>query len=132
MTGINIQTPWSELLINEVKSVETRSYPLPEKYVGEELALIETPGRYGRFKARIIGTITFSHSFKYPDQRAWQDDYNRHCVAVDDPIYNWKDDKHKYGWVVSKVTKFDKPLDIRKRKGIIFTSGIKLKKESIR
>ena len=132
MTGINIQTPWSELLINEVKSVETRSYHLPEKYVGEELALIETPGRYGRFKARIIGTITFSHSFKYPDQKAWQDDYNRHCVAVDDPIYNWKDDKPKYGWVVSKVTKFDKPLDIRKRKGIIFTSGIKLKKESIR
>ena len=132
MTGINIQTPWSELLINEVKSVETRSYPLPEKYVGEEIALIETPGRYGRFKARIIGTITFSHSFKYPDQRAWQDDYNRHCVAVDDPVYNWKDDKPKYGWVVSKVTKFDKPLDIRKRKGIIFTSGIKLKKESIR
>ena len=132
MTGLNIQTPWSELLINEVKSVETRSYPLPEKYVGEEIALIETPGRYGRFKARIIGTITFSHSFKYPDQKAWQDDYNRHCVAVDDPIYNWKDDKPKYGWVVSKVTKFDKPLDIRKRKGIIFTSGIKLKKESIR
>ena len=132
MTGINIQTPWSELLINGVKSVETRSYPLPEKYVGEELALIETPGRYGRFKARIIGTITFSHSFKYPDQRAWQDDYNRHCVAVDDPIYNWKDDKPKYGWVVSKVTKFDKPLDIRKRRGIIFTSGIKLKRESIR
>ena len=132
MTGLNIQTPWSELLINEVKSVETRSYPLPEKYVGEELALIETPGRYGRFKARIIGTITFSHSFKYPDQRAWEDDYNRHCVAVDDPIYNWKDDKPKYGWVVSKVTKFDKPLDIRKRRGIIFTSGIKLKRESIR
>ena len=132
MTGINIQTPWSELLINGDKSVETRSYPLPEKYVGEELALIETPGRYGRFKARIIGTITFSHSFKYPDQRAWQDDYNRHYVAVDDPIYNWKDEKPKYGWVVSKVTKFDKPLDIRKRRGIIFTSGIKLKRESIR
>lgn len=132
MTGLNIQTPWSELLINGVKSVETRSYPLPEKYVGEEIALIETPGRYGRFKARIIGTITFSHSFKYPDQRAWQDDHNRHCVAVDDPIYNWKDDKPKYGWVVSKVTKFDKPLDIRKRKGIIFTSGIKLKGESFR
>ena len=132
MTGINIQTPWSELLINEVKSVETRSYPLPEKYAGEELALIETPGRYGRFKARIIGTIIFSHSFKYPDQRAWQDDYNRHCVAVDDPIYNWKEDKPKNGWVVSKVTKFDKPLDIRKRRGIIFTSGIKLKRESIR
>lgn len=124
MTGVNIQTPWSQLLINGDKSVETRTYALPEKYIGETLALIETPGRYGRFKARIIGTITFSHSFKYPDQKAWQDDYNRHCVEVDDPIYNWKDDKPKYGWVVSKVTKFEEPVDIRKRKGIIFTTGV--------
>lgn len=124
MTGVNIQTPWSQLLINGDKSVETRTYALPEKYIGETLALIETPGRYGRFKARIIGTITFSHSFKYPNQRAWQDDYNRHCVAVDDPVYDWKDDKPKYGWVVSKVTKFEEPVDIRKRKGIIFTTGV--------
>ena len=129
MNGINIQTPWSELLVNRVKSVETRTYSLPEKYMGEKLALIETPGRYGRFKAHIIGTITFSHSFKYPHQKAWQDDYNRHCVAVNDPTYNWKDDKPKFGWVVSQVTKFDKPLDISKRKGIIFTTGLKLKKE---
>lgn len=126
MTGLNIQTPWSELLINGVKTVETRSYPLPEKYVGEELALIETPGRYGRFKARIIGTITFSHSFKYPDQKAWQDDHNRHCVAIDDPIYNWKDDKPKYGWVVCSVNKFDEPLDISGKRGIIFTNNLKL------
>jgi hypothetical protein len=126
MTGLNIQTPWSELLINGVKTVETRSYPLPEKYVGEEIALIETPGRYGRFKARIIGTITFSHSFKYPDQKAWQDDHNRHCVAIDDPIYNWKDDKPKYGWVVCSVNKFDEPLDISVKRGIIFTNNLKL------
>jgi hypothetical protein len=124
MNGINIQTPWSELLINGLKTVETRTYHLPHKYIGEELALIETPGRYGRFKARIIGTITFSHSFKYPDLKAWQDDHNRHCVAIDDPIYNWKDDKPKYGWVVCSVNKFDEPLDIVGKRGIIFTSNL--------
>jgi len=129
MTGLNIQAPWSSLLINGLKSVETRSYHLPLKYEGVELYLVETPGKLGKFKARVIGTITFSHSFKYPDQKAWQDDYNRHCVAVNDPTYNWKDDKPKFGWVVSQVTKFDKPLDISKRKGIIFTTGLKLKKE---
>jgi hypothetical protein len=134
MTGINIQTPWSELLINAIKSVETRTYPLPDKYAGETLALIETPGRYGKFKSRIIGTITFSHSFKYRDQKAWQDDYNRHFVAVDDPIYGWVPNdpffalggKSKYGWVVSQVKKFEKPVDITQRKGIIFTTGLKL------
>ena len=55
MTGINIQSPWSRLLIEGDKCVETRSYPIPEKYVGEDLGLIETPGKDGDFKARIIG-----------------------------------------------------------------------------
>lgn len=128
MTGINIQTPWSELIISGTKSVETRSYSLPEKYVGEELALVETPGKHGRFKARIIGTITFSHSFKYPDQKAWEEDYNRHCVEMDDPNFGWKTNKPKYGWVVSKIKKFKQPIEVSQRKGIIFTTGLKTTK----
>jgi len=120
MIGINIQCPWSEFLINGNKCVETRSYPLPDKYVGEELALIETPGKLGRFKARIIGTITFSHSFEYKDNNEWKDDYNRHLVAENDPIYGWNN-KDKYGWVVSDVVKFPEHQTAPKNKGVVFT-----------
>ena len=102
MIGINIQYPWSELLINLDKCVETRTYPLPEKYEGEELALIETPGKIGKFKARIIGTITFSHSFKYENMQEWISDYNRHRVEQDS-LFGWNEDKDKYGWVVSQI-----------------------------
>lgn len=129
MIGINIQTPWSNLLINRVKTVETRSYHLPDKYIGQELTLIETPGKRGQFKSRAVGTITFSYSFQYANKEAWQDDFDRHCVPIDDPIYGWKYYKDKFGWVVSKITKFEKPIDITQRKGIIFTTGLKLKKE---
>jgi len=121
MTGINIQSPWSTLLINGDKCVETRSYPLPDKYEGEELALIETPGKSGDFKARIIGTITFSHSFKYPNEQAWADDNNRHRVDRTDKDYGWKNDKDKWGWVVSNLNKFDEPQQAPENKGIIFT-----------
>lgn len=121
MTGINIQYPFSEMLINGDKCVETRSYPLPEKYEGEELALIETPGKSGEFKSRIIGTITFSHSFKYPDINAWKDDYARHLVEIDDIDFGWKEDKEKYGWVVSNIVKFNDPQPAPEKKGIIFT-----------
>lgn len=126
MTGINIQTPWSFLLINGDKTVETRSYPLPKKYEGVELALIETPGKYGRFKSRIIGTITFSHSFQYPDKQAWIDDYNRHKVEEGDEFCHWNKNKPKYGWIVSDINKLDKPKNILSRKGIIFTTNIQL------
>lgn len=123
MTGINIQFPWSSLLINGDKCVETRSYPLPVKYEGEELALIETPGKYGNFKARIIGTITFSHSFKYPNKKSWKDDYNRHKVEEFDVFFSWKDNKPKYGWVVSNTKKFEKHILAPSKRGIIFTSN---------
>jgi len=126
VTGLNIQIPWSSLLINSDKSVETRSYALPEKYEGVELALIETPGKYGQFKSRIIGTITFSHSFKYPDKQSWIDDYNRHKVEELDEFYSWNSDKDKYGWVVSDVRKFDDPIVAPKKKGIIFTKNCKV------
>ena len=121
MTGINIQSPWSHLLVNKEKCVETRSYPLPEKYIGEELAIIETPGKSGGFKARIIGAITFSHSFKYPNKQTWEDDYLRHLVKNNDNMFGWNEDKDKYGWVVSNVTKLDEPQSAPEKKGIIFT-----------
>ena len=127
MTGINIQYPWSDYLINGLKSVETRTYPLPKKHEGVELALIETPGKLGKFRSRIIGTITFSHSFKYPDKNAWIDDYNRHKVDISNTDYGWKDNKSKYGWVVSKIKKFNTPIDAPLRRGIIFTRNCNIR-----
>ena len=122
MVGINIQAPFAEQLVNGEKSVETRGYHLPPKHAGEELAVIETPGKHGKFKARIIGTITFSHSFEYLSETDWKYDYNRHLVDENDPLYGWNDDKYKYGWVVSDFTKFDEPLPAPERKGIVFTN----------
>lgn len=123
MTGLNIQSPWSTLLLNGDKCVETRSYPLPKKYEGEELAIISTPGKYGNFKARIVGIITFSHSFKYPDKSAWQDDYARHLVSDKDDQFSWDENKEKYGWVVSNIVKFEKFQPAPENKGIIFTNN---------
>jgi hypothetical protein len=124
MNGINIQIPWSRFLINGDKSVETRSYPLPQKHEGVELALIETPGKYGRFKSHIIGTITFSHSFQYPDKQAWIDDYNRHKVEEGDEFCDWNENKKKYGWVVASIKKFDHHIPVSKNRGIVFATSV--------
>jgi hypothetical protein len=126
MTGINIQSPWSRLLINKDKIVETRSYPLPEKYKNQELAIIETPGKYGRFKSRIIGTITFSHSFKYENKDEWLNDYSRHLVDKNDEDYGWKYYKPKYGWIVSNITKLKQSISPPKRRGIVFANNCRV------
>ena len=124
MNGINIQHPWSKLLIDQEKCVETRSYSLPKKYIGVELALIETPGKKEKFKSRIIGTITFSHSFKYENVFEFENDYNRHLVSVDDKNYGWKDGKNKHGWVVCNINKFDEFVDFNSSGGIVFRKDV--------
>jgi hypothetical protein len=124
MNGINIQYPWSKLLIDQEKCVETRSYPLPKKYIGIELALIETPGRKEKFKSNIIGTITFSHSFKYETIYDFESDFNRHLVPVDDKNYGWKNDKDKYGWVVCNINKFDESIKLNSIGGIVFRKNV--------
>jgi hypothetical protein len=121
MTGINIQAPWSQFLISGVKTVETRSYPLPKRLEGVELALVETPGKSRKFKSRIIGTITFSHSFKYRNETEWNNDRVRHKVEGHNGVdFDWSNDKPKYGWVVSKITRLDNPIDPPKKRGIIY------------
>lgn len=126
MTGLNIQSPWSSLLINGLKTVETRTYHLPLKYIGVPLALIETPGKKGRFKSRIIGLITFNESFRYKDKNQWINDHYRHLVDYDDFNYGWKYYKDKYGWVVHIVEKFDKPIDPPLKRGIVFSNNCKI------
>jgi hypothetical protein len=121
LTGINIQAPWAELLINGQKTVETRSYRLPQRLEGVELAIIETPGKSAKFKSRIIGTITFSNSFQYLDINDWLSDYNRHLVPINSE-YRFID-KPKFGWIVQSVTKLDNPVDPPSKRGIIYAKG---------
>jgi hypothetical protein len=119
MTGLNIQAPWSTLLINGQKTVETRSYCLPKRLEGVELALIETPGKSAKFKSRIIGTITFSNCVEYANYNEWKLDENRHRVSIDNKLYGWKN-KPKFGWIVESVKKLDNPVDPPIKRGIIY------------
>ena len=143
MPGLNIQWPWSELLLSGRKSIETRTYPLPKKYEGVELAVIETPGPKGKKeaginKARITGTIIFGASFQYKSENEWRKDAKRHLVNPDDIQYSWtKTDNIVWGWTVEKVTRLKSHEAAPKKRGIIFASiceipSIKASKPSVK
>jgi len=117
--GLNVRSPWSTLLINGQKSVETRSYTLPQRLEGVELALIETPGKSAKFKSRIIGTITFSGCIQYSSKEQWESDESRHKVDINGGLYSWKD-KPKFGWIVKSVKRFENPVDPPTKRGIIY------------
>lgn len=121
-TGINIQWPISELILSGEKTVETRTYPLPEKYLNVEMLLIETPGKHGKFKARARAIITFSKCIKYKDKKTFEKDFSRHKVE-DDSIWAWKE-KEKYGWEIKSI-KTIPSIDLSNiKKGIVYTKNI--------
>lgn len=123
--GINIQWPISEMIISGEKTIETRKYPIPEKYIGQELALIETPGPKGKFKARIRAVIVFGKSFQYKTKKEFYAHTNRHCVTPDS-IWKWTPEQRKFGWPIKAVKVFDEPLEAPKKKGIVFASECKV------
>jgi hypothetical protein len=124
LPGINIQYPISQLIVNGSKIIETRTYPLPTKYLGKDLFLFETPGPDGHFRARVIAIIRFSNSFKYASKKKFYEDSKRHLVNEDSP-WSWKE-KPKWGWKVESVSPLKKPVEIAQRRGIVFTSSISI------
>lgn len=132
MPGINMQWPWSELLLSGQKTIETRTYPLPAKYNGIELALIETPGPRGKRdagieKARVIGTITFSSSFQYMSESEWKKDEKRHRVNTSDPQFSWEKRRQKvWGWRVIQTKRLPKPIPAPRKRGIVFATSCRV------
>ena len=124
-TGINIQHPISQLILKGEKTIETRKYPIPKQYVGQKMVIIETPGKQGKFKARMIGFVTFGDSFEYKTEKEFYKDSKKHCVTPDS-IWMWVDGQKKFGWPVLKVENFKKQLPLQKRAGIKFSKGILL------
>lgn len=124
-TGINIQWPISQEILSGNKIIETRTYPIPDKYLNQEMLLIETPGLLRKFKARATGIIKFTSCFKYKNQKAFNLDIDKHLVSIDSK-WAWKD-KKKFGWGVEVIKVFPAPLELAGiKKGIIYTKNIQI------
>lgn len=124
-TGINIQYPISRLILEGAKTIETRTYPIPKEYIGKEMAIIETPGKEGNFKARVVGLIVFGESFLYEDEQSFYADSKRHCVTKRSP-WRWTGDKKKVGWPILRVTPLKNAVLAPSLKGIVYTKNVEI------
>jgi hypothetical protein len=125
-TGINIQYPISRMILDGSKVIETRTYPIPQEYIGKEMAIIETPGKSGQFKSRVIGLIVFGNSFKYESERDFYKDEAKHCVDRKSS-WAWDPAKGKWGWPIVKVVPFETEVPLAKRSGIKYSRNIELR-----
>ena len=122
-TGINIQWPISELILSGKKTIETRTYPIPEKYINQEMLMIETPGKEGKFKARIVAIIKFTECIEYKDKKEFYLDSGKHFVTPESE-WSWQS-KKKVGWKLKLIKIFKVPKKGPLKKGIVFTKNLK-------
>jgi len=127
LPGINIQAPWAQAIVLGRKVIETRFYPLPEKWVGQPLAIIETPGTTRYFKRRIAGLVIFERSWCYADKAAFARDRAKHLVAPDDWRFGWQEHgKPKWAWPIRWVEVYQQPLPPNFRAGIRYARAVEI------
>ena len=129
LCGLNIQWPFSQLLLAGIKTKEVRNYALqhrrkPHVSPGEEVWLIETPGtgqapknaivRGARIggrpdRAQIVGTVTFSRAVRYTSVAAFRKDARSHCIAKGGDK-DWNGAGELYAWRVAEVKALQTPI----------------------
>ncbi len=130
LRGLNIQWPFSQLILTGAKPAEVRTYALDEEHKhiarpGEELWLIETPGPASDAnanalvedavigprpkKAQIVGTTAFSHSARYADLSAFHADFASHRIR-EGGEKDWTDEKERHAWRVAAARSLVQPI----------------------
>ena len=127
LPGINIQAPWAQAIVSGRKVIETRFYPLPEKWVGQPLVIIETPGKARHFERRVAGFVILDKSWCYADKASLAQDRAKHLVDPDDPLFGWKhDEKPKWAWPIRWVEVYQQPLPADFRAGIRYAGAVEI------
>jgi hypothetical protein len=125
--GLEMQLPWSRHLLECRKTIEVRSYPLPDELLGRRLYILESqPGVDGVStlgdmiylqsssnvdscsKCEIRGWCVFGSVKDYTSQDEFQRDQVHHLVSSSSG-YSWKEETTKilYGWVVTDSKVFE-------------------------
>ena len=119
----DVRYPWTEQLMNGKKTIETREYPLPSRYLHQTLALYETHVEVKDDQVEddqveedhqrddcCVGLIQFCSCKEYTSKEQWSKDSDKHGVPFDatPEEFGWVDGIQKYGWKVSYVEKTKK------------------------
>ena len=117
---LEVQAPFSRLILIGKKSIETRAYNLPEELLGVKILLCESePGLDGisgvgnividsQKGLSIIGEIIISQSTEYKSQIEWDNDRDAHQVPKESS-YEWAptESGRRFGWRIQHVVVYD-------------------------
>ena len=104
-----MQAPWGEAILTGKKTIESRSYPLPECLLNQVIWIIDSPeGEVKKsalpdsvpaedFDLKMTGYVIFDKSWVYPSLSAFNKDFKKHLVPCSSG-YAWTKERPIYAW----------------------------------
>lgn len=130
MRGLNIQWPFSQLLLKGVKTQEIRKYSLDYRGIAktdEVVWIVETKGPHAKATknaiigdlqiaprpsaAQIVGTVKFGSYHRYATLQAFEATRDEHRIAAGSK-HDWSGSDECYGWRVEKVQALVAPVSV--------------------
>ena len=128
LRGLNVQWPFSQLLLSGKKTIEVRAYALGHRgiaHADEDMWLVETIGRTEDAnrnavcsdlampprptKAQVIGIVRFASSKKYASTMAFRTDSLYHRIRPEG-AYHWNGEGERHGWIVASARMIAEPI----------------------
>jgi len=117
--ALEVQRPFSVLILNGSKNIETRAYPLPEELLGVPVLLLESAPSSSsttisqvpdivnadvaaKLGLHLIGSVVFTSCFEYTTAEEWERDRHAHAVQIGSSFdfVSRESSGRKWGWVV--------------------------------
>ena len=137
LPGLNINWPFSQLILAGLKKVEARRYDLGCQNTAppdQEMWLVETPGDPQALAkgmaldgdariaprpqhAQIVGTLTFSRADRYESLESFRSERECHRIGQGGK-YDWHGEGDMYAWRVSGTRRLVEPVPQLGRKGV--------------
>ena len=130
LRGLNIQWPFSQLILLGVKTEEVREYALGHRSIcpsGEEVWIVETRGHHVNAKTnamcdglplgprplrtQIVGTVRFDDATSYPSTEAFRVASEQHRIALGSK-FDWDGKGSRFGWKVDRVRALVGPVPV--------------------
>jgi len=114
--GININdstAPWTDLILDGKKKIETRNVPTLDPYIGKRVGIIKT----GTGKAHLVGFVDIVSKKEYQTLEEFRKDEHLHLVRAS-TFFDFDQDKKKIGYFLENPERLSVPITINSR-GIV-------------
>ena len=124
--ALEVQAPFSQYIATGRKTIETRSYPLPDELLKRPILLCESSHGVamvsnikgdvvlrGQEGLHIIGVITVNKCEEYKSFEEWEQDREQHMVPPSS-LYDWSPTPtgRRWGWFIEAVENYEQPKPV--------------------